>query len=114
MILILYVAGSNIPALGRYFSISHSLGSFTSKSRCNLAWITICIRAGYSFSCTHGRDTCSCVSPVCLIPRHTQAHPSFRVPDQVTAGILLLAYMLREENTCMKHTVFVDMDNQKE
>ncbi len=76
--------------------------------------ITICIRAGYSFSCTHGRDTCSCVSPICLMPRHNQAHPSFRVPDQVTAGILLLAYMLRDENTCMKHTVFVDMDNQQE
>src|SRR5437763_15269878 len=51
--------------------------------------ITICIRAGYSFSCTHGLDTCSWVSPVSLLPRHNQAHPSFRILNHVDSNILL-------------------------
>ncbi len=35
-------------------------------------------------------------------------------PDQINAGFLLSEYKQRSENTCMKHTVFVDMDNQNE
>ena len=67
-----------------------------------------------SSSCTHWRDSGSCIPPVSPLPCHNQSHFGFGISDQVTADILLLAYKLRDENTCMKHTVFVDIDNQKE